>query len=95
MQVIGGAIVLDYHKWSEMTEIADSRVKLGGRYVVPGTQLNLTTSEIFCLSSGDKVFVWSICNLRLGFWYSSYMDTLYVTSGSLFFRIYIVSLIVR
>ena len=55
MQVIGGAIVLDYHKWSEMTEIADSRVKLGGRYVVPGTQLNLTTSEARLKDTEDKL----------------------------------------
>ena len=41
--MIGGAIVLDYHKGSAMMEMDDPRVKLGGGYVVSDTQLNTST----------------------------------------------------
>lgn len=39
-----GAIDLDSHKRSLVSEIADPCVRLGERYVVPGTHSNISTN---------------------------------------------------
>ena len=44
--MIGGAIVLDYHKGSAMAEMDDPRVRLGGGYIVSEAQPNTSTIVI-------------------------------------------------